>query len=52
MIALASLNRDHAAPGTELQMEVTVEGARHKARAVVKPLPFFNPPRKTATPPF
>jgi aminomethyltransferase len=51
MIALASLNRDHAAPGTELQIEVTVEAARHKARATVAQLPFFNPPRKTATPP-
>jgi glycine cleavage system T protein (aminomethyltransferase) len=51
MIALASLNRDHAAPGTELQIEVTVEATRYKARAAVAPLPFFNPTRKTATPP-
>jgi aminomethyltransferase len=51
MIALASLDRNHAAPGTELLIEVTVEAVRHKARAKVVPLPFFNPPRKTATPP-
>jgi aminomethyltransferase len=51
MIALATLNRDHAAAGTELQVEVTVEAVRHKARATVSQLPFFNPPRKTATPP-
>jgi aminomethyltransferase len=51
MIALASLNRDHAAPQTELQIEFTVESTRHKARATVRPLPFFNPARKTATPP-
>ncbi|MFZ0637738.1 MAG: aminomethyltransferase family protein [Candidatus Acidiferrales bacterium] len=50
MIALASINREHAASGTELQMELTVEAARHKARAVICELPFFNPPRKTATP--
>jgi aminomethyltransferase len=50
MIALATLNREHAAPGTELQIELTVEATRHKARAMVRELPFFNPPRKTATP--
>jgi glycine cleavage system T protein (aminomethyltransferase) len=50
MIALASLEREHAAAGTELQMELTVEAVRHKVRATVKELPFFNPPRKTATP--
>jgi aminomethyltransferase len=50
MIALASISREHAAPGTELQMELTVEATRHKARAVAKELPFFNPARKTATP--
>ncbi|HKN62685.1 MAG TPA: aminomethyltransferase family protein [Candidatus Acidoferrales bacterium] len=50
MIALATLNREHASPGTELQMELTVEAARHKVRAIVRELPFFNPPRKTATP--
>jgi aminomethyltransferase len=50
MIALASLNREHAKPHTELQMELTVEATRHKVRATVSELPFFNPPRKTATP--
>jgi len=50
MIALASLQREQAAPGTELQMELTVEAVRHKVRATVRELPFFNPPRKTATP--
>ena len=50
MIALASLHREHAKPHTELQMELTVEAARHKVRATVHELPFFNPPRKTATP--
>jgi aminomethyltransferase len=50
MIALASLQRQQAAPGTELHMELTVEAVRHKVRATTKDLPFFNPPRKTATP--
>jgi len=48
MIALASLHRQHAQPQTELQMELTVEATRHKVRATVCELPFFNPPRKTA----
>jgi aminomethyltransferase len=50
MIALASLHREHAAAGTELQMELTVEATRHKVRATTRELPFFNPARKTATP--
>jgi aminomethyltransferase len=50
MIALASLHREHAAAGTELQMELTVDAVRHKVRATTKELPFFTPARKTATP--
>jgi len=50
MIALASINREHATAGTELQMELTVEAVRHKVRATTRELPFFNPPRKMATP--
>jgi aminomethyltransferase len=50
MIALASLQREQAAPGTELHMELTVEAVRNKVRATTRELPFFNPPRKTATP--
>jgi aminomethyltransferase len=45
-----SLNREHAAAGIELQMELTVEAVRHKVRATTRELPFFNPPRKMATP--
>jgi aminomethyltransferase len=51
MIALASVQREHAAVGTRLQMELTVEAVRHKVTATVTKLPFFSPPRKTATPP-
>jgi aminomethyltransferase len=50
LIALASLEPQHAMPGTRLQMEMTVEAVRHKVSATVRSLPFFNPPRKTKTP--
>jgi aminomethyltransferase len=50
MIALASVANEHAATGTKLEMELTVEAVRHIAGAKIVPLPFFNPPRKTATP--
>jgi len=50
LIALASLNRENAAPGTVLQVETTVESVRHRIGAKVVELPFFNPKRKTATP--
>ncbi len=51
MIALASLDRDHARAGKTVHVELTVEAVRHQVSAQVTPLPFFNPPRKTATPP-
>jgi glycine cleavage system T protein (aminomethyltransferase) len=50
MIALASVSSDHAKPGKELHMELTVEAVRYKVSARVAKLPFFNPPRKTAVP--
>jgi len=50
MIALASVASDCAQPATKLQMELTVEAVRHKVTATTVRLPFFNPPRKTATP--
>ena len=51
MIALATVDRPHYARGASLQLEVTVEGVRHRAAARVVRTPFFNPPRKVATPP-
>ena len=51
MIALATLERPYYADGTAVQIEVTVEAVRHKVAARVVPTPFFNPRRKTATPP-
>jgi len=50
LIALASVGRDHSAVGATLQMEMTVEAVRHTVSAKIVPLPFFNPPRKAATP--
>jgi glycine cleavage system T protein (aminomethyltransferase) len=51
MIALATVDAPHFAEGTELQFEITVEAVRHRVRARVVKTPFFNPARKTATPP-
>jgi aminomethyltransferase len=51
MIALATIDRPHFATGTVLEMEMTVEAVRHRVPATVVATPFFNPSRKTATPP-
>jgi len=48
MIALASISRESATLGSTLSMELTVEAARKTVSAKVVPVPFFNPPRKTA----
>jgi aminomethyltransferase len=50
MIALATIKREHARPGTRLQFEITIESVRHRVAATVVKTPFFNPRRKTATP--
>jgi hypothetical protein len=36
----------HFAPGTTVQLEVTVEHRRKLAEAHVRPLPFYDPERK------
>jgi aminomethyltransferase len=51
LIALATIDAPHYSLGTPLEIEMTVEGTRHFVGATVVPTPFFNPPRKTATPP-
>jgi aminomethyltransferase len=51
LIAIATVDAPHFAAGTHLQIEITVEGVHHLAGATVVRTPFFNPPRKTATPP-
>jgi len=50
LIALATVKRDFARPGTDLEMEMTVEAVRQRVGATVVKTPFFNPKRKTATP--
>jgi aminomethyltransferase len=51
LIALSLLSRDHATPGTVVEMEMTIEAVRHRVPARVTQTPFFNPERKTKTPP-
>ena len=47
-IALAHVPSRWAAPGTPLEMEMTVEHRRKRAAARVVKKPFFDPPRKRA----
>lgn len=47
-LALATVESTHAAPGTRLRIEVTVEYQRRFVTAVVTPTPFFDPERKRA----
>ena len=49
-LGLAHLEAGSAVAGTELEIEVTVEHRRSRARAVVAKTPFFDPARKRATP--
>jgi aminomethyltransferase len=51
LIALATIDAPHFEEGTRVQFEITVEGVRHFVGARVVATPFFNPARKTATPP-
>ncbi len=50
LIALATVKREHARIGSKVEIEMTVEAIRHRVPATVVKMPFFNPPRKTATP--
>jgi aminomethyltransferase len=50
MIALATVGRDFVRPGTQVEIEVTVEAVRHRVGAKVAKTPFYNPKHKTATP--
>jgi aminomethyltransferase len=51
LIALATIDAPHYAPGSRVEFEVTVDARRHSAGATVVSPPFFNPPRKTVLPP-
>jgi glycine cleavage system T protein (aminomethyltransferase) len=45
-LALAHLRAPNHEPGTHVRIEITVEHERKSADAVVRKLPFFDPPRK------
>ena len=47
-LALALVEAPHAAVGSKLQIEATVEYRRITVTATVVETPFFNPPRKRA----
>lgn len=47
-LALGHVASEHRKPGTALELELTVEHRRKRARATVRALPFFDPPRKRA----
>lgn len=45
-IALATIRRDFAGPGSRVEVELTVEFVRHRVPARVVTTPFFDPARK------
>jgi len=47
-LALAHVHAAHAAAGTRLRMEVTVEHVRRATPVTIRALPFFDPERKRA----
>jgi aminomethyltransferase len=47
-LALAHLKRPHFTSGTVVEIEITVEHQRKRAKATVRDLPFFDPERKKA----
>ena len=49
VVALASVDAAHSETGTRIDVEWTVQARRSPTPATVVELPFFNPPRKTAT---
>jgi aminomethyltransferase len=51
MIGIATVDAAFAPAGTRLEVEHTVDVVRHRVGATVVPMPFFNPKRKTETPP-
>lgn len=49
-IALATVEKKYDKPGTELQIEVSVEHKKHTVSATVTKTQFYNPDRKTSNP--
>ena len=52
LIALATVRRRRRGARHRAPVETTVEAVRHRVTARIVRTPFFNPPRKTATPPW
>ena len=50
MIGLATVKCEFEKPGTDIEVEITVEAIRHRVRARVTKTPFYNPKQKTAVP--
>ena len=50
MIGLATVQSEFAKPGSNVEIEITVEAVRHRVGARVVRTPFYNPKHKTATP--
>jgi hypothetical protein len=48
---LATIDAAFSGPGTRIEVEHTVDAVRHRVRATAVATPFFNPRRKTLTPP-
>jgi len=47
-IAIARVKPQFARPGTQVNMEVTIDAQRKQAQATIVKMPFFNPDRKTS----
>lgn len=45
-IAIGTVLSQYAAPGTPVEVEITVEYSRQKARATIVPTPFYDPAQK------
>lgn len=50
MIALATVRQEDSKPGTQVEIEMTVEAVRYRVQATVAKTPFYNPKQKTAVP--
>ena len=51
MVGLATVSASKSAPGSYVEVEHTVDAVRHFVGATIVDTPFFNPRRKTITPP-
>jgi aminomethyltransferase len=49
-VGMARVRPEHAAPGTKLLMETSLDHTTHLVAAETTKLPLFNPERKTSTP--